>query len=462
VSALHRALLGATALLALLAGGWVLFGASAREGATPRLFLLATLAGCLDFYDLAMRVYLRRRHSRASTSVELEIGAFTPYQMRQHIKPYALVVSVYNAEEELDDFLEAMQPYRERLWVIDDCSTDDTVVRLQHAGVRCLRGTRNRKKPGALKDLLGRLDPEIETVVVLDPDARILDRGTGISDLERVIFEFQRSRAAAFSPRLAIREDGLLSRLQELEYWMSFSLGRKSLRDRSITSGIAVYRRDALARVLAQHTLSVYAEDLKNAFLLLAEGERIYYDGRLVVQTASKRTWKGWFSQRVGWHFGLIKVYAENFADLARAAKRSFFFTYQFFVYTGIFMLLFHPLRLMALALLTASLAGGLDGLLGLGLLPRVSVTEPAYFLVAYLQYVVFALVALFVAVERGHRLRLIPTVPLYFFYSTIHTVPVTLGYANWFTLRVLGWRLYSDHFQEDVSLRRELYQGAR
>lgn len=469
MSGVSRALLGAAVFVALWAGAWSLLGYPhlLAEWPSPALLVLASFAGCLDLYDLLLRLYFRRRHTLlpdgsgvAKTSMPLEVGEFTPYQIRKHLKPWAVLVSVHNLEEELDDFLEAVAPFRERLWVIDDASTDDTPLRLERAGVRCLRGTKNRRKPGALKELISALDPEIQTLVVLDPDARITDRGRpGAPDLERVLFEFQRSGAAALSPRLAIREDGLLARIQELEYWMSFSLGRLSLRDRSITSGIAIYRRDALARALSSHTLSVYAEDLKNAVLLLCAGETIYYDSRLVVETAGKRTWAGWFSQRVGWYFGLIKVYAENFTDLVLATRGSFFFVYHYLVYTGVFALLFHPIKLCGLALLTTSLLGGLDGLLGLGLVPRLTATEPIYFLLAYVQYAAFALLALFVAVEPGQRLRLLPVVPLYFFYSIIHTVPITIGYLNWFTLRFLGLRIYKDHYEGDMTLRQELYQ---
>lgn len=464
----RRALLifAATAALLLLAGGVFLarYAILVREPVTG-LYLLAGFAGCVDLVDLAVRLRFRRRNTRAAgggralrTSLPLDVGEFTPYQVRKHLKPYALLVSVHNLEAEIDGFLESVEPLRERLWVIDDASTDGTFARLERAGIRCVRSAVNLKKPGALKQLIEGLDPAIATVVVMDPDSQILDRGPrGDSTLDRVIFEFQRSGMAALSPRLAIRDDGLLARLQELEYWMAFTLGRMSLRDRSITSGIAVYRRDALERTLKRHTLSVYAEDLKNAILLLTEGEGIYYDGRLVVQTEGKRTLSGWFSQRVGWHFGLIKVYAESFGELLRAARGDAFFLYHFVVYTGLFALLFHPIKLVAVALLCASLAGGLDGLLGLGLVPRLGVTEPSYFLFASVLYTTFAAVALFAAVDRGERLRLAPAVPLYFFYSILHTVPVTLGYLNWFSLRLLGRRVYRDHFGEDAMLSREL-----
>ena len=271
-------LLAAVALAGVLAA----VTGTASLGWGLSLYLLATCVFSLDFLDLVLRVYFRRRHTRPAhdedppTSVPLGVGRFTPYQMRLHLRPYALLVSVHNAEDELDDFLEAMAPYRDRLWVIDDASTDDTWFRLRQSGVQCVRGDANRKKPGAIKELLSHLPADIATVVVLDPDVRILDAGDGgLPDRERVVFEFQRSRRAAACPRIVVRPDGWLAQLQALEYSIGLGLGRKSLGDHSITSGVALYRRDALESVLGEHTLSVYAEDLKNALILLGRGETI-------------------------------------------------------------------------------------------------------------------------------------------------------------------------------------------
>ena len=424
-------------------------------------FLLANLVVYVDLLDLLLRIYFRHVQSRSPlggrsipTSVPLDVGDFTPYQTRLHLRPYALVVSVYNVAKELDTFLEAMRPHFSRLWVIDDASTDDTWERLQRAGVSCVRGDRNRNKPGAIKHLLDRLPAEIETVVVLDPDARILDQtGKDRADLEQVLFEFQRSGMAALCPRVGVRPDGWLSRIQAFEYWLSCSIGRRGLADRSITSGVAVYRRDALARVLNGHSLSIYAEDLKNALMLIGHGERIYYDGRLVIETEGKHGWHELFSQRVGWFFGFMKVYVEHFRDVLRCADRRPFFIYQYLIYMGVFGLLFHPLKLLSLAVLTASAVNGLDNLLGLGWVPDVSATNPLYFLWAYLKYTTFAVLALILGVETNERKRLLPAALVYFIYALMHLIPVTVGYLNWFSLRWWGRRLYTDHYQKEVSL---------
>ena len=122
--------------------------------------------------------------------------------------------------------------------------------------------------------------------MVVDPDIRIRGRDGGSRiDFERFIRDFQQSGAAAVCPRVMIEPDGFLARFQAFEYALAFRIGRESLADYSITSGVSCYRRDALERALEEHSQSVYAEDLENALILLSHGERIYYDGRLVVST---------------------------------------------------------------------------------------------------------------------------------------------------------------------------------
>jgi len=458
------ALLIAALLAALIVGTWIALGStgSLASGVTLTLYALANLVLLVDGLDLILRIWFRWRHTRAAggpcpTSVHLDVGTFTPYQVRQHLRPYALLVSVHNMTEELAGFLEAMEPYRDHLWVIDDASTDDTWLQLQQAGLHAVRGSTNRKKPGAIKALLVHLPPEIVTVVVLDPDVRMLDGdGRQLSNLDRVIFEFQCSRMAAVTPRIVVRPDGWLARLQAFEYAMACALGRKSLADRSITSGIAIYRRDALVKVLDTHTLSVYAEDLQNALILLGQDEAIYYDERLVIETEGKRTWPTWFSQRVGWSFGLLKVYAEHLGDVRRSAKGRLSSLYQFVIYLGLFAVPLHPFRLLALGVLGLSAANGLDFLLGLNWIPDVPVTAPALFLSAYFNYTLLGLVASLAVTTRPREwLRFLPAVPVYFFYVHAQILPATVGYANWLSLRVGGGRLYRDHYDVEESLRR-------
>ncbi|MGH8694265.1 MAG: glycosyltransferase, partial [Burkholderiales bacterium] len=422
----------------------------------------------LDLFDCCLRLYWRRtfgargepgRHT--GTSIPVDAGRVTPYQKRLRVRPYALLVSVHNAEHELDEFLEAMQPFRDRLWMIDDRSTDYTIALIRQAGFRCVRGEQNRKKPGAIRTLLDALPPEVETVMVLDPDIVMLAPGAEQrTHLETVIFDFQQSEAAALCPRVAIRQGGFLARLQAFEYCLSFSLGRGSLADYCVNSGVALYRRAALASALERHTFSVYAEDLQTSLLLLGAGERGYYDGRLVMETIGKRRWRDWFSQRVGWYYGLIKVYIEGFDDVVRVSRRRLSAGYHFLLYTGVFALVLHPFKLVSLVLVLLSLANGLDDLAGLRWVPDWEAADPVYFLAAYGKCLLFVLIGLFAAVPREDRLHLLPATPMYFFYAFAQLVPVTIGYLNWFSLRCLGARVFRDHYQDEAGLIRQHRNG--
>jgi cellulose synthase/poly-beta-1,6-N-acetylglucosamine synthase-like glycosyltransferase len=419
---------------------------------TLTLYGLASIAFLVDLVDLLIRLYLRRQYTiqgkgsvMPATSVVLNVANATAEEVQFQLRPYALVVSVHNLTDELEPFLESLRAFIEHVWVIDDGSSDDTAVRIETAGFRCIRGVTNQFKPGALKMLMAMLPSDIQTVVVLDPDARIL---TTAEEFHAILFEFQRSRMAALCPRIGAAGCSWLARIQRLEYWMAFSIGRKSLADFSITSGVAVYRADALRRLLEKHTLSVYAEDLENTLILLSQGESIYYDGRLVVETDAVSGSRRLFSQRVGWHYGLIRVYAQRWRTLRRRAREHFGFAYQFLVYIGGFVFLLHPLKLIGLALIGMSAANDVDNILGLHWIPDGRFTDPMYFPTVYVEYLALILFASMVAVGRSERRMALMVVPLYPLYAIAHVVPATIGYLNWFTLRLWGRRVYRDHYQ--------------
>ena len=426
------------------------------------VYLTTNLIVFIDFLDFCLRLHFRRISGSHETGGGTTASQRTQHgregahpQPRRHLRPYALVVSVHNLGERLDSFVEAMEPFRDRVWVIDDASTDNTPVRLRQDGWRCIAESRNRKKPGAVRQLIEALPAEIETVMVMDPDIIIRDsKAFALSDLEAVIVDFQKSGKAALCPRIAIQEGGVLARLQCLEYAMSFVLGRSSLANHSVTSGIAIYRRNALTAVYARHSLSVYGEDFENSVLLLGMGEEVYYDGRLVVETDGVGEWRHWFSQRVGWSFGFIKVYIQHFPVIWRAGRRGFILTYQYLVYLGMFGLVMQPLKIVSCIFLVVSLVCGIANLFGFALLADWPVADPSYFVGSYAKYFLLLTLAFWLVVPRDERRYVLPVVPLYFLYAMAQVVPVTIGYLNWISLKAGGRRLFNDHYQDELSLR--------
>jgi hypothetical protein len=461
-----------TPLLACaLLAAWMVLSVSAdhRQAFSALVAVLANFVVYTDAADLLLRLYVRRRHSaRSGVELSIDLAAASPLARPRilPVRPYAIVASIYNLDSrgQLDDFIESFARYRRRIWLISDGSNDDTVLRLTQAGWRCFEESTNRRKPAALKRLLEQLPPQLQTVMVIDPDCRIRARGDGSSvDLDRYVADFQSSGAAAVCPRLMIEPDGFLTRFQAFEYALGFRIGRRSLADFSITSGVSMYRRDALEFALQRHSLSVYAEDLENALILLAAGERIYYDGRLVVSTEGPGSWRHWFSQRVGWYYGLLKVYCERFAEVLKVQRRAPFAFYHYLLYMGVLTLGLHIVKVVAVALLLMSAAAGFDVLFATTAVPHSVLWDPTYFALAIGCYLTLGTIALFTIVPPSERSYIAPVIPLYLIYTLLHVLPISIGFLNWLSVRSRGHRLYRDHYEpcEDtgavLALRREV-----
>jgi cellulose synthase/poly-beta-1,6-N-acetylglucosamine synthase-like glycosyltransferase len=458
-------LLAPLAVCVLLAAWIALSVANARAiGFSILIFAVANLIVYTDALDFALRLYMRRRNTVGSSGVSgseqikdisIDLDAIVPADSRLvvPVSPYAIIASVFNLEDQLDEFIETFGPYRDRVWLISDGSTDNTVLRLTQAGWRCFDEGVNRRKPGAIRRLLDRVPAHIETIMVIDPDIRIRGRGEGsVIDLNHFVSDFQQSDAAAACPRIMIEPDGFLARFQSFEYALAFCVGRRSLSDFSITSGcVSLYRRSALARMLSEHSLSVYAEDLENAVILLGHGEKIYYDGRLLVSTEGPRTLGRWFSQRVGWYHGLLKVYIERFGEVLRISRRSPFAFYHYIIYVGGLSLAMHLIKVVSAIVLVLSLLGGLDALLLDNIIPRQNLLNPEYFTAAISSYLALGVIALFTVVPKRERAYVAPIVPLYLCYALVHIVPMTVGFANYFGLRLFRRRVYQDHYEKPV-----------
>src|SRR5436853_5722922 len=438
--------------------GWIALSAATDEAASLLVYALANLIVFTDAIDFGVRLYVHRRH----TAVASELGGGETHLLSidlagarggrtgsVRVRPYAIIASIHNLEDELDEFMERLQPYRDHVWLISDGSTDKTAKRLQQAGWRCLDEEVNRHKPGALRHLLATLPPRVETVMVIDPDVKICGRHEGsVVDLERAIADLQQSGAAAACPRIAIERDGFLARFQALEYTLTFMVGRRSLADYGVTSGVSIYRRDALEWALEQHSMSIYAEDLENTVVLLHAGERIYYDGRLVVSTRGPHTLRRWYSQRVGWYYGFLRLYTQRTRELWRIGRRAPFAMYNFIGYMGVLGLGLHFLRVASAGLLLVSVLAILDNLFVLDLLQTGRVINPVYIAAAVGSYLALAVIALFTVVPKHERAHLAPILPIYFLYVLAHIVPITVVFGNWVPLRLWGRRIYRDQHQ--------------
>jgi cellulose synthase/poly-beta-1,6-N-acetylglucosamine synthase-like glycosyltransferase len=443
----------AVAVAVVCLGGVTLAAASGLLSGTARIvvYLLANLILTVDVIDLLVRLWVLRVHAarQHGPSVDLGLTEISNAERAATLQPYALIASLHDEADGVDRFLTALSSFKDRVWLIDDASSDGTLLRLRRAGWNCVAGTVNRNKPGALKHLLRTVPPEIETVVVMDPDVRWVGSATlQRALLERVISDLQRSGAAALTPRVQAAPGGLLVECQAFEYELACGLGRRSLGNLCCNSGVSIYRRSALEYALAHHSLSIYAEDFENSLLLLAAGERIYYDDRMVVETRAKTTCMSLLSQRVGWAFGCARVFLGRVRELCAVARRGPLAAYQYLVYLGFAGIVLLPLKLLSVAILAASLLKSIDDLLLTELIPSASWNEPLLFALWYCKCLLIMLLSCWVTVPRGERARHLLILPAYPVYSLLPYVAMAIGFANMLTLRTLGRRLFTDHYE--------------
>jgi cellulose synthase/poly-beta-1,6-N-acetylglucosamine synthase-like glycosyltransferase len=421
------------------------------------VFLFVNLILVFDVIDLIVRLWLRKLHGAAAEgpAVALGLPEISNAERALDLSPYAIIASLHDEADEMDRVTATLQPFKEAVCLIDDASSDDTLLRLRREGWNCVAGGVNRKKPAALRHLLQTLPAEIQTVVVMDPDVRwLVAPGMERPTLERVISDLQRSGAAACTPRVQARRGGWLEECQAFEYELACGLGRKSLGELCCNSGVSVYRRAALETALNRHSLSVYAEDFENSLLLLEVGEKIYYDDRLIIETHAKATWKGLLSQRVGWAFGCAKVVVERLPQILAIARRGPLGAYQYVFYLCINGVLLLPLKLVSTALLAMSLLKALDDLLLTQWLALRPWNEPLLFCLWYGKSTLILLLACLAALPRGERRRHLATLPFYCFYGLLQYIPTAIGYLNLLALRIRGRRIFADHYDDDAGCR--------
>jgi cellulose synthase/poly-beta-1,6-N-acetylglucosamine synthase-like glycosyltransferase len=424
------------AIVALSAVSWLV----ARSGVSLLAYLLASSIVLFDGLDIAARLWLRHHEGRRHDSASVPAG---------RPRPWAILLSIHNMEREIDALLENLSPYRMQVWIVDDASTDATALRLRAAGWRFIPLGKNRKKPGAIAELLRHLPPEIDTVLVMDPDISLP------GNLVERIYVFQQSNAAAMCPKVTVRPDGSLAEFQHIEYTLAFDLGRHSLSPQTVTSGVAVYDRGVLENALKRHSFSVYGEDLENAIAILGAGADIIYDPELVLETQGKCDISGWFSQRAGWAFSLFKLYTEQWRDIRRIMSRSPLCFYQFGVYLGVFGIILWPFKLLSIVILAYSGLNGLDELFAANLIPDNALNHPAFFAACYVKYTVVTLAAFLAVAPRRDLVRGMAFLPFYFLYCVALILPTLIGYVNWISLRLFGRRVYADHYDESPVLGR-------
>jgi hypothetical protein len=134
-----------------------------------------------------------------------------------------------------------------------------------------------------------------------------------------------------------------------------------------------------------------------------------------------------------------------------RISRRSPFAAYHYLIYVGGLSLAMHLIKIVSAALLVLSFLSGLDALL-LDDVPKAGLIDPGYFTTAISSYLALGVIALFTSVPKAERPYVAPIVPLYLCYALTHIVPMTVGFANFFALKLFGRRIYQDHYEKPAA----------
>jgi cellulose synthase/poly-beta-1,6-N-acetylglucosamine synthase-like glycosyltransferase len=365
------------------------------------------------------------------------------------LKPYRVVAAIYRIEDEWDEILENLAPFKDKLFLVDDHSPDNTFEVVKESGVEIIRNPVNTNKPGAVYYGIQNLPEDIETVLVIDPDVVLSDR----ESVERAVYDLQLSGAGACAVNILPIRPKLgkgrgIAMCQAIEYEFSMYCGREVPHNYVIISGACgIFNRGALQKALSESSRSVYAEDLETTLMIISDGWRTYYDTRVLVRTEVPYTLKRYTLQRIGWSFGLARA---TFVSMWKVRKcKDSFFRYQFYVYNLGITLLFHPFRVAAVFILALSIFAFIFGPLSpaIARYQWLSMYE-MLFIVGF--YMFFAVEGYFgsLTLKRSDW----PTIFLYPFYTFYQMLlPITLGYLNYITWTVAGRKIIKDPFGPKV-----------
>ncbi len=122
-----------------LLGAWIALSAANAEAASFSMlvYALANFIVYTDALDFALRLYMKRRHTATGARHRPRARAVDRSRPRAlpagappvvPVEPYAIIASVFNLEAQMEEFIADYAPYRDRMWLISDGSTDHTAV----------------------------------------------------------------------------------------------------------------------------------------------------------------------------------------------------------------------------------------------------------------------------------------------------------------------------------------------
>jgi cellulose synthase/poly-beta-1,6-N-acetylglucosamine synthase-like glycosyltransferase len=259
--------------------------------------LVVALVRIFSLWSLSMAYSFRKRAAKTGTDM------------------VSVIVPAYNEEKVIAWSIESLleQDYQNyEVVVVDDGSTDSTLeVARRYEGPRLkVVHQENKGKAEALN--LGIRSASGSLILTVDADTRLGKAAIG-SLADRFASE---PELGGLSGNVKVAEaNGLLQRLQEVEYTTGIGLTRKGqsmLYSVMIVPGpIAAFRKEALEK--AQYfSPDTFAEDFDLTLAILKLRYRVEYEDSAIAYTVAPAGVEDLLKQRRRWYRGMIQVLAKN------------------------------------------------------------------------------------------------------------------------------------------------------
>jgi cellulose synthase/poly-beta-1,6-N-acetylglucosamine synthase-like glycosyltransferase len=201
----------------------------------------------------------------------------------------------------------------DRVIVVADNCTDDTVATAQRLGAEVVESVENRhKKAGALNQALAALLPlmaEHDTVLVMDADSAIVP-----TFLETAAKTLHRDRKIGAVGGIFLGEPGagLLGELQRNEYARyQRQIARRGGDALVLTGTATLHRVDVLTRLLESrgqvYDTSALTEDNEITLAIKSMGLRCVSPPECIVVTEVMPSWRDLWKQRLRWQRGALE-----------------------------------------------------------------------------------------------------------------------------------------------------------
>lgn len=243
----------------------------------------------------------------------------------------------------------------ERIFVIDDGSTDGTFEVAQKLGVNVHRFEASKGKAGAINYAVYRV--KTPYTLLLDDDTRLgtaelptslLDPGKdgGFDAVAYHVLPDRRNREGAHG-------HNFLGSLQRYEYGKSMEIGRRfhdATRSVSCVSGaIGLFRTTDLDTLHHEHTGVFQGEDLQRTLIHLLHGKQIVFVNQ-AVWTVAPSSWARWLKQRLwGWY---PAMYHNLFNFFRVLAQRRLPFRLKYEMLYNLYTVVSDPLKVFSMAMI--------------------------------------------------------------------------------------------------------------